>query len=104
MGTLPFRKALYTGITQEYFFNRRRMHTSQCLSVSKTTMDKMHARVLKAGVHKLLMCPLWDRPLSPDLTKLFWRMVEDRSMCLVDVNLNTQGQSARGVLEVDVVS
>ena len=67
-------------------------------------MDKMHARVLKASLHRLLMGPLGDRRWSPDLPRLFWRTVEDRSMTLFDVNLNTQGQSVRGMVQVDVVA
>ena len=104
VGTIPFTDGIYVGHTRNYFANRKRLHLSQCISTAKPTMDRMHAIVLKHGMHRLLLAPFADRRGGPEETTIFWRSVEDRGMTLLDSNLNTQGQSVRGMTKVNVVS
>jgi hypothetical protein len=102
LGGRPFAKDLYVGMFTELFLNRRRGHDAQCTSNSKETLDKAHAKMRKFGISRYLFCPFGDRPRRPELTRLYWRGVEDRAMTLLPINMNTQGQSVRGADKVHV--
>ena len=94
---------LYTGMFEHSFFGRRRLHTVQCITEGKDSMDQCHAKILKFGIPRFLFCCIGDREHDAGrLTTIFWRLVEDRSMVLFPVTMNTQGQSFRGAVQVDV--
>ena len=100
---LPGSKEIYLGIFEHQYFGRRRLHTSQCITEGKDTMDQCHSKMLKFGVARFLFMCAGDREWElGQFTTLFWRLVEDRGMVLFPVTMNTQGQSLRGSVKVDV--
>lgn len=93
----PFSKNRYIGLTKVGANERKRLHITQCQgALSSYTLDKCHARMLKDGPARFLLCPLVDYDSRPHETGDL-RLGEIRGMRLFRVNMNTINQHMRSM-------
>ena len=83
-------------MVRAHFAPRHRLHHVQAQGTSRFTLDKAHARMKKFGSYSWLLSPFLQLD-AYEFTTHVVRLCESRSFILMQVNMNTQQQSARGI-------
>lgn len=99
----PFTVDSYVGMTVRYFLQRKRLHRTSGISPhKKERMDFCHGQMLKQGFYKFLFGPHLDCDVTQP-TRIEGRRAECREMWLLRANLNTVGNSTKGMRDFRVL-